>query len=405
MSSGKTHYQVMGLAETASPDDIKKAFRKLAREYHPDLHRDRPEMHEVFVRISQAYEVLSDPSRRAAYDLDLRTQARRDTERRSGGFGSASYSQAAAGAGARSAAGTSTTGPNAARNEKARLEKEKKRQTINKVMDDARLAFARGHLTEARRLCQEVLEVSRMGDAYLMLGDIAARQGRWNAAVDNYTLAMQLMPNDPRIRRKFEEAVAQMGSGGRRSGGVRGPLGGQVSPGNRMSYQLGLACFGCAVILFLMFWAPNLVTPKLDWPFVEDWTVAHFASMVVVGFLAGAVLSSATLVDTFHAQLVVPTIGPGKIHVPIGLILGTLGVIFFPLAVAAYALIAYLQDGHSPSIVGMLVTVVLLVFGFWIVAAPEAQGQTLLMGGNVVFIASLFGWLIGDLFRPGWAAE
>lgn len=63
-------YQVLGLPRTASPDDIKKAYRRLARQYHPDLHAGakKAEMEKKFKELNEAQEVLTDPEKRKKYD-------------------------------------------------------------------------------------------------------------------------------------------------------------------------------------------------------------------------------------------------------------------------------------------------------------------------------------------------
>jgi curved DNA-binding protein len=64
----KDYYQVLGVAKNASQDDIRKAFRKLAREFHPDVAQDKKAAENKFKEINEAYEVLGDPEKRAKYD-------------------------------------------------------------------------------------------------------------------------------------------------------------------------------------------------------------------------------------------------------------------------------------------------------------------------------------------------
>jgi curved DNA-binding protein len=62
------YYKVLGLDKNASSDDIKKAYRKLARQYHPDLNPNDKEAHKRFQQVNEANEVLSDPEKRKKYD-------------------------------------------------------------------------------------------------------------------------------------------------------------------------------------------------------------------------------------------------------------------------------------------------------------------------------------------------
>lgn len=64
----KDYYETLGIPREASADEIKKAFRKLARQYHPDVAKDKAVAEEKFKEINEAYEVLGDPDKRKKYD-------------------------------------------------------------------------------------------------------------------------------------------------------------------------------------------------------------------------------------------------------------------------------------------------------------------------------------------------
>jgi len=64
----KNYYEVLGVVKTATPEEIRSVFRKKAREYHPDVAKDKVKGAEKFKELNEAYEVLSDPAKRAKYD-------------------------------------------------------------------------------------------------------------------------------------------------------------------------------------------------------------------------------------------------------------------------------------------------------------------------------------------------
>lgn len=83
--SKRDYYEVLGLQKNASKDEIKKAYRKLSKQYHPDINK-APDAAEKFKEIKEAYEVLSDDNKRAHYDQFGHT----DPNQGFGGFGGAS---------------------------------------------------------------------------------------------------------------------------------------------------------------------------------------------------------------------------------------------------------------------------------------------------------------------------
>ncbi len=70
MAQSKNYYTILGISKTASPEDIKKAYKKLAKEHHPDMVSDvdKTQAEKRFKEINEAYQILSDPQKRQMYD-------------------------------------------------------------------------------------------------------------------------------------------------------------------------------------------------------------------------------------------------------------------------------------------------------------------------------------------------
>ena len=65
----KDYYQILGISRQSTPEEIKKAYRRLARQYHPDMNKGDKKAEERFKEISEAYSVLSEADKRKQYDM------------------------------------------------------------------------------------------------------------------------------------------------------------------------------------------------------------------------------------------------------------------------------------------------------------------------------------------------
>ena len=67
MAKKRDYYEVLGIQKSASDAEIKKAYRKMAKKYHPDMNKDNPQAEELFKEVTEAYNVLSDKEKRKLY--------------------------------------------------------------------------------------------------------------------------------------------------------------------------------------------------------------------------------------------------------------------------------------------------------------------------------------------------
>ncbi len=68
MNENKDYYELLGIDKDSTKEEVKKAYRKLAKKYHPDINKTDPHAKEKFIEIKEAYDILVDPIKRKAYD-------------------------------------------------------------------------------------------------------------------------------------------------------------------------------------------------------------------------------------------------------------------------------------------------------------------------------------------------
>lgn len=188
MSLQRNYYEVIGVAPTATTDDIKKKYRELARQFHPDVVKDKTLGQKVFTQINQAYRVLADPEKRSQYDTMLLT----DKVRSGTGGASVSPASGAAGTAVRTTSQTATSGSGPA----AQPLSAQQAATTARLMVDAESAMMQNKLGNVKTICDKVLEIDpRNCKAFSLMGDALVQMGKPRDAAAAYRRAQQIAPS------------------------------------------------------------------------------------------------------------------------------------------------------------------------------------------------------------------
>jgi curved DNA-binding protein CbpA len=407
----RTHYEILGVPRDATPEQIKRRFRQLAREHHPDVARDKTASHQAFVLISEAYRVLIDPMRRADYDLTLRDRERRQQAPPSGPRPGAAYRPGPGPSTPRGAGRAPGPPPGGPARSSGSARPRPQRADVNQLLRGAQAACAGMRYRDAIQLLQAVLRADpKNALACSLLGDVYRSQGKVDEAIRYYSLAIQFNPNNHAVMEKLDRLLARetVQSRASRSGSssarTRRPARSPARLTRRqVNQRVFMGAFGFALALFLMLiveHAPGEPVTTLPW--ISHWTAALLWLMIIDGMLVGATLSLANMVRPIDEELLMPSIARGGGGVPVGLLLALMGGMFFYMGVAMYTLIGLLQESFSASVFIVFLATFALVVCFAFLAPERAGPQVMLFGGNVIFLSMLAGWLLGDLFRPLW---
>ena len=194
MSMQRNFYEVLGVPQNATIEQIKKKYRELAHKYHPDVAKDHNLGQKVFSQINQAYRELSDPEKRAAYNQSLEA----DRQNKSAATRSAAATVAAGGTVTRPSTSNGASGSNGTASV----------GDIAKLLADADMAVMNGSFDMARNACERVLKVDpRNVRALGVLGDALAQQGKKDDAASAYRKALQIQPS-PLLQNKLNRLSA-----------------------------------------------------------------------------------------------------------------------------------------------------------------------------------------------------
>lgn len=358
MRTSRNHYEVLGLPKDATLVQIKRRYRELARKYHPDVARDKELAHRLFIQISEAYDTLSDPDRRKAYDLGLQSDYISTTGRST-------------------TAGSSS--PPAS--------------TVIEFLRNAQLAFVKKQYSETLTNCKSALKVEpRNAHAYAIMGDVYRMQGKTEHAIDAFSMALQFNPKDQESQRKLMKLIEKQS----RTREARR----QVREHRERNVKINMVWWGIAFFLIMLIG----VYPGEPVPVLQKYTPMEHWSWNLVGLMGGAalivgvLLSINGLVRHPDEELTFDT-SDGWLMVPTGFILLIGSGFLFLGAALFYLIIGLIQWNISKSIMIAFAATV----GVVLLSAlnyPQGRMEVVMFGGNVSFISLMIGWYIGSMFKP-----
>lgn len=362
------HYATLGVGKEADSAAIRRAFGRLAKELHPDKNPS-PQAAERFMAVKEAYDVLSDPERRRAHDAVLRLNdeiARKKQEDEREAI--------------------------RARNEASqrRQEDEKKAAWVaNRERVDRLVKLMNsGRLADAEALAGEILTVDpRNAVAFAAKGDIARVRGALMDAQKFYAYAVQFDSTNPVYQRKWEEVMEGAKEGDTVKVRDASDIG--VGPGLTMTFVV----LSGAAYTVLAKEAPLLAGSGL----AGTLTLGLVVMLLVSGVTVGACLTAANALDPIDASL-----GSAVVKVPPAVTLGFVAILNYWLAVGLYVLLGATQGAFNRSLSRLLgfSGLVVLVFSLArLTAGPTGLWQTLLWGGNFVYLGAACGWFMAESLR------
>ncbi len=379
----RDYYEILGVSPEATHEEIKKSFRRLVRQFHPDVHPDKKIAEKAFVQINEAYKVLSDSSKRRSYDVQRGT-----SQRNASGTQRSGYSKP-----------TTASRPTGARQQSPSAE-------VNKLISNAEYAFIHGRLMEAEEHCQKAIKLQAgNARAHAILGDIYNARGKRDKALMYYSYAAQFDPRDVETQAKLERLL---------STGLHRGVG---AAHGRMHPPLSALWTNLAgwIVFFMMllYWMPD-ITPSPSYSsfiklpeLMHGWNWRITSALIFQGALLGGLLRSGGFLGHHGDELLfqslqrrrAPNAGGSA-----GLAMVALSVVSFWLALAAYLLITSLQETMSRSLVRALCIVVIYVLVAGLLNS-EFNTAILAVGGNFLFAPLLAGWWFADWVSEVWKSE
>lgn len=348
------HYQTLGVSKGATEDQIKSAFRKVARKHHPDVSSSESSM-EKFHRAKEAYDVLSDAVQRSAYDQTLADE-RKIREKRD--------------------SGTSK-----------HEERTSDRRTQTGEILRMTMLLNSHRFKDAEAVARSVLRSDpKSAPAYATLAEASRVRGDLDAAARYFAFAAQYAPDN---KVYVEKSLVAQEALARREGTTEGLQ-------RNAPFALGAGAFMVLTsAVYVVLAAEPAVLPGVR-P-ISAWPLSLIFMLLIAGLSVGVSLSVGGALDVYDANR-----GSAVMRVPPATALGAVAVLSFWIALMFYVLVGATQNAFNASMSRLIGSVCLTVVVFTIAAynlSETASAQTFLWGGNLVYLSAAVGWFVADSLK------
>lgn len=372
------YYELLGVGRNATLEQIRKAYRDKVKRFHPDVADDKGKADEHIKLIYQAWEVLSDPDRRRAYNQLLGMEDKRRA---------------------------------------AEVEARRRRAEIREGQElfrKARIVRAGGMLSPAKELALKAAHLLESDwEAWWLVGEIALEQQDFDTAIEAYTQALRYSKHNPAVQNRLDQVLAKAARGpvssearfdlGKQGDAWRKPsrtwrddLGRWYTPRLAAKFERARAYVGIltagwllASVVLLRYWLPDSSLEEL--PRVLLWIGALDA------FALGLLFDAIGVVEYFDDAMFYR--GMGSSAVPRGVLLMLVNFINFAVGLPVYLLVSLFEGEFSFSILLCYAAAMALCLLLAVLVPAQLVMLALWLSGpatNLVF----FGWACGTFFRP-----
>ncbi|HWP32084.1 MAG TPA: J domain-containing protein [Fimbriimonadales bacterium] len=369
MELPKTYYEILGISENATMEEIRRAYRLLIMKLHPDRAGKDFRM-ERFVQVQEAYKTLSNPVRRRHYDETLRhrriSHTRQETKRTQ----------------------QETPKPRYQYERRDPGHAQKPPSDLSARVAEAAALFSQGKYERAESTARWILERDpRSAMSHAILGDIERFRGNLESALKHYAYAIQFAPRNITFQIRYEGLLRQVSTM-------------ENARQQTQSSRLVSPLFVVALVTFLanLYVGISREAPLLQAiPPIASWSLGLIIMMFLNGVSLGATLATSHVVDRWES---IARASTGRWSQ--AATLGIVALVNFWFSAGLYLLLGFVQRSYTFSVSRLVsgVAILTLIYAFTAAFSPTLQPmQTLLWGGNVIYLGALCGWAVADAFR------